>query len=127
MQAPCWASLGDCKQSLSLVGHSSDLSELALGELRRTTGSLQAILFWKSALLRYDFITLFDRISIQSAVCYILRPALCLRGKQAIFMSQPLLVDEPLQRINPADALVISIGIVIQSQDQLGIMVMDAL
>ena len=32
MQASCWAALGDCKQSLSLVGHSSVLPKLALGE-----------------------------------------------------------------------------------------------
>ena len=48
VQAPCWATLGDCMQSLSLVGHSSDLPELALGELRRTTSGFEAVLCQKS-------------------------------------------------------------------------------
>ena len=76
MHASYWASLGDCKQSLSLVGHSSDLLKLALGELRRTTGGLQTVLFWNEAVFRCNSITIFDRIFILAAVCYSPRPVL---------------------------------------------------
>ena len=63
------------------------LGKLALGELRRTTGSLQAVLYLGEPHFHYYFITICDCISIRSAVCYTPQPVLCACGGQAIFMS----------------------------------------